>query len=169
MEENAGDEPLTLSELLAGTARGDESSFAAFYEATSDVVYGLALLMHEHPDGAYYSTLAVYQHLWDQADERAQDLRLQSATSQALTEEHLGSPDSGGEESAYRPSEYELVLEWLVPLAHRIMVERFRDASPSPSASLLSRTLKAAAWPASPRRSSTISPLSPTPRPRPWR
>lgn len=132
VEETAGDEPLTLSELLAGTARGDESSFAAFYEATSDVVYGLALLMHEHPDGAYYSTLAVYQHLWDQADERAQDLRLQSATSQALTEEHLGSPDSGGEESAYRPSEYELVLEWLVPLAHRIMVERFRDGVAEP-------------------------------------
>ena len=59
-------EPLTLSELLTGTARGDESSFAAFYEATSDVVYGLALLMHEHPDGAYYSTVAVYEHLWEQ-------------------------------------------------------------------------------------------------------
>lgn len=123
-------EPLTLSELLTGTARGDESSFAAFYEATSDVVYGLALLMHEHPDGAYYSTLAVYQHLWDQADERARDLRLQSATSQSLTEEHLNSPED--EETAYRPSEYELVLEWLVPLAHRIMVERFREGLAEP-------------------------------------
>lgn len=123
-------EPLTLSELLAGTARGDESSFAAFYEATSDVVYGLALLMHEHPDGAYYSTLAVYQHLWDQADERARDLRLQSATSQSLTEEHLNSPED--EQTAYRPSEYELVLEWLVPLAHRIMVERFREGLAEP-------------------------------------
>lgn len=123
-------EPLTLSELLTGTARGDASSFAAFYEATSDVVYGLALLMHEHPDGAYYSTLAVYQHLWDQADERARDLRLQSATSQSLTEEHLNSPED--EETAYRPSEYELVLEWLVPLAHRIMVERFREGLAEP-------------------------------------
>ncbi len=131
--EEAGDaEPLTLSELLTGTARGDESSFAAFYEATSDVVYGLALLMHEHPDGAYYSTLAVYQHLWDQADERARDLRLQTATSQSLTEEHLNSPDSSEEETAYRPSEYELVLEWLIPLAHRIMVERFRDGLAEP-------------------------------------
>lgn len=123
-------EPLTLSELLTGTARGDASSFAAFYEATSDVVYGLALLMHEHPEGAYYSTLAVYQHLWDQADERARDLRLQSATSQSLTEEHLNSPED--EETAYRPSEYELVLEWLVPLAHRIMVERFREGLAEP-------------------------------------
>lgn len=123
-------EPLTLSELLTGTAHGDESSFAAFYEATSDVVYGLALLMHEHPDGAYYSTVAVYQHLWEQADERARDLRLQTAASQSLTEEHLNSPED--EQDAYRPSEYELVLEWLVPLAHRIMVERFREGLAEP-------------------------------------
>lgn len=123
-------EPLTLSELLTGTAHGDESSFAAFYEATSDVVYGLALLMHEHPDGAYYSTVAVYQHLWDQADERARDLRLQTAASQSLTEEHLNSPED--ELGTYRPSEYELVLEWLVPLAHRIMVERFREGLAEP-------------------------------------
>lgn len=123
-------DPLTLSELLTGTAHGDDSSFAAFYEATSDVVYGLALLMHEHPDGAYYSTVAVYQHLWDQADERARDLRLQTAASQSLTEEHLNSPED--ELGTYRPSEYELVLEWLVPLAHRIMVERFREGLAEP-------------------------------------
>lgn len=131
-QDAADAEPPTLSELLTGTSRGDESSFAAFYEATSDVVYGLALLMHSHPDGAYYSTLAVYQHLWDQADERARDLRLQTATSQSLTEEHLNSPEAEDPESAYRPSEYELVLEWLVPLAHRIMVERFREGSAVP-------------------------------------
>lgn len=123
-------EPLTLSELLTGTARGDESSFAAFYEATSDVVYGLALLMHEHPDGAYYSTVAVYEHLWEQADERARDLRLQTAASQSLTQEHLSAPEDV--QDAYRPSEYELVLEWLVPLAHRIMVERFREGLAEP-------------------------------------
>ena len=53
------DEPLsdpTLSELLAGSARGDQPSFATFYEATSDVVYGLALLMHADVEGAQEST-----------------------------------------------------------------------------------------------------------------
>ncbi|MDZ5076269.1 anti-sigma factor domain-containing protein [Nesterenkonia sp. HG001] len=116
----------TLGELLTATAHGDQASFAAFYEATADVVYGLALLMHEDPDGADASTVAVYHHLWDQADVRARDLRLQTAASEMLTDEHADA------EASYRPSEYELVLEWLVPLAHRIMVERFRDGSAAP-------------------------------------
>ncbi|GAB3187640.1 anti-sigma factor domain-containing protein [Nesterenkonia suensis] len=116
----------TLGELLTATAHGDQASFAAFYEATADVVYGLALLMHQDPDGADASTVAVYHHLWDQADVRARDLRLQTAASETLTDEHADA------EASYRPSEYELVLEWLVPLAHRIMVERFRDGSAVP-------------------------------------
>ncbi|MCH8562001.1 anti-sigma factor [Nesterenkonia sp. YGD6] len=120
----------TLSELLAASARGYQPSFATFYEATSDVVYGLALLMHEDPEGAQRSTLAVYQQLWDQADERAQDLRLQSQASELLTDEHAA--DEQAPDDAYRPTEYELVLEWLVPLAHRIIVERFRDGLATP-------------------------------------
>ncbi|TDS87259.1 anti-sigma factor domain-containing protein [Nesterenkonia aurantiaca] len=119
-----------LSELLAGSARGDQPSFATFYEATSDVVYGLALLMHEEPEGAQASMLAVYHQLWDQADERAQDLRLQSQASELLTDEHAA--DEHRPDDAYRPTEYELVLEWLVPLAHRIFVERFREGLATP-------------------------------------
>ncbi|MDS2171183.1 MULTISPECIES: RskA family anti-sigma factor [unclassified Nesterenkonia] len=116
----------TLGELLTATAHGDQASFAAFYEATADVVYGLALLMHEDAAGADASLVAVYHHLWDQADVRARDLRLQTAASETLTDEHAEA------EADYRPSEYELVLEWLVPLAHRIMVDRFRDGSVAP-------------------------------------
>ncbi|GAA1136661.1 anti-sigma factor domain-containing protein [Nesterenkonia lutea] len=130
-DESAG--PLsdpTLSELLARSARGDQPSFATFYEATSDVVYGLALLMHADPEGAQDSTLAVYHQLWDQAEERAQDLRLQSQASELLTDEHAA--DELDPENAYRPTEYELVLEWLVPLAHQIMVERFREGAATP-------------------------------------
>lgn len=127
------EEPLsdpTLSELLAGSARGDQPSFATFYEATSDVVYGLALLMHADVEGAQESTLAVYHQLWDQAEERAQDLRLQSQASELLTDEHAAEAlDPAG---AYRPTEYELVLEWLIPLAHRIIVERFREGVATP-------------------------------------
>lgn len=126
-------EPLrepTLSELLAGSARGEQPSFATFYDATSDVVYGLALLMHEDVEGAQDSTLAVYHQLWDQADERAQDLRLQSRASEQLTDEHAAGEQEP--EDAYRPSEYELVLEWLIPLAHRIIVERFREGLATP-------------------------------------
>ncbi|MBO0594341.1 anti-sigma factor [Nesterenkonia sp. E16_7] len=119
-----------LSELLAGSARGDQPSFATFYEATSDVVYGLALLMHEDPEGAQASMLAVYHQLWDQADERAQDLRLQSQASELLTDEHAA--EEHRPDDAYRPTEYELVLEWLVPLAHRIFVERFREGLATP-------------------------------------
>ncbi|GAA1118363.1 anti-sigma factor domain-containing protein [Nesterenkonia jeotgali] len=120
----------TLSELLAGSARGEQPSFATFYDATSDVVYGLALLMHADAQGAQDSTLAVYHQLWDQADERAQDLRLQSQASELLTDEHAAQEQV--QEEAYRPSEYELVLEWLVPLAHRIIVERFREGLATP-------------------------------------
>ncbi|MGJ9424718.1 anti-sigma factor domain-containing protein [Nesterenkonia halotolerans] len=120
----------TLSELLAGSARGDQPSFATFYEATSDVVYGLALLMHADAEGAQDSTLAVYHQLWDQAEERAQDLRLQSQASELLTDEHAA--DEVDPENAYRPTEYELVLEWLIPLAHQIMVERFREGVATP-------------------------------------
>ncbi|WP_218220522.1 anti-sigma factor domain-containing protein [Nesterenkonia sp. Act20] len=120
----------TLSELLAGSARGDQPSFATFYEATSDVVYGLALLMHADAEGAQDSTLAVYHQLWDQAEERAQDLRLQSQASELLTDEHAA--DEVDPENAYRPTEYELVLEWLIPLAHQIMVERFREGMATP-------------------------------------
>lgn len=127
----------TLAELLAGTAQGDQASFSAFYESTSDVVYGLALLMHADAGGAQASTVAVYQHLWDQADARARDLRLQTKASQLLTDEYAAAaretpgaePDAHG---MYRPNEYELVLEWLVPLAHRIFVERFRDGAVEP-------------------------------------
>lgn len=125
----ASDDP-RLSELLAGSARGDQPSFATFYEATSDVVYGLALLMHEEPEGAQASMLAVYHQLWDQADERAQDLRLQSQASELLTDEHAA--EEHRPDDAYRPTEYELVLEWLVPLAHRIFVERFREGLATP-------------------------------------
>lgn len=121
----------TLSELLTGTAQGDQASFSAFYEATADVVYGLALLMHEDSRGAYGSTVAVYHHLWHQAEERARDLRLQTQTSQSLTEEHAGLSENH-DDHTYRPSEYELVLEWLVPLAHRIIVERFREGEALP-------------------------------------
>ncbi|PRZ14205.1 anti-sigma factor domain-containing protein [Nesterenkonia sandarakina] len=120
----------TLSELLAGSARGEQPSFATFYEATSDVVYGLALLMHEDAEGALDSTLAVYHQLWEQADERAQDLRLQSQASELLTDAHAA--DEQDPDDAFRPSEYELVLEWLVPLAHRIIVERFREGLATP-------------------------------------
>lgn len=120
----------TLSELLAGSARGDQPSFATFYEATSDVVYGLALLMHADAEGAQDSTLAVYHQLWDQAEERAQDLRLQSQASELLTDEHAA--EEVDPENAYRPTEYELVLEWLIPLAHQIMVERFREGVATP-------------------------------------
>lgn len=136
-EETPPEEPLpedhepTLSELLTGTAHGDQASFSAFYEATADVVYGLALLMHDNPEGAYGSTVAVYHHLWHQADERARDLRLQTQTSQSLTEEHAGQSEEDGQHT-YRPSEYELVFEWLVPLAHRIIVERFREGEALP-------------------------------------
>ena len=121
----ASEDP-SLSELLTATSHGDQASFAAFYEATSDVVYGLALLMHQDPDGADASTVAVYHHLWDQADVRARDLRLQTAASENLTDEHAD------DDATYRPSEYELVLEWLVPLAHRIIVERFREGMAAP-------------------------------------
>ncbi|WP_022871850.1 anti-sigma factor domain-containing protein [Nesterenkonia alba] len=140
----------TLADLLTGTARGHSASFSAFYEATSDVVYGLTLLMHATAEGAAAATTAVYQHLWDQADARARDLRVQTQTSQLLTDEFAGpgpqttqaqdaSPadpsaadQTAGEDASYRPNEYELVLEWLVPLVHRIVVERFREGLAEP-------------------------------------
>ncbi|GAA1820685.1 anti-sigma factor domain-containing protein [Nesterenkonia flava] len=139
----------TLTELLTGTARGDQASFSAFFESTSDVVYGLALLMHADAEGAHASTIAVYRHLWDQADARARDLRVQAQASQLLTDEYADftpetSPQEGADDdvtstsTSFRPSEYELVLEWLVPLAHRIFVERFRErlAEPIPLAAV---------------------------------
>ncbi|WP_146339605.1 anti-sigma factor domain-containing protein [Nesterenkonia sp. NBAIMH1] len=127
----------TLAELLTGTARGDQAAFSLFYESTSDVVYGLALLMHAEADGAAASAQAVYQHLWDQAEARAQDLRLQTKASQTLTDEYAGfepeiSTGEAGQEAHWRPNEYELVLEWLVPLAHRIIAERFREGLAEP-------------------------------------
>lgn len=127
----------SLAELLAGTARGQTASFSAFFESTADVVYGLALLLHADSDGAHASTVAVYQHLWDQADARARDLRLQTQASETLTDEYAGFTPEGDADAAplaetYRPNEYELVLEWLVPLAHRIFVERFRDGAAEP-------------------------------------
>lgn len=122
--------PPTLSELLTNTAHGDQSAFSAFFEATSDVVYGLSLIMHAEYDDAHSSTIAVYRHLWDQADARARDLRLQTQASQMLTEEFTDSAQDGTAEN-YRPNEYELVLEWLIPLTHRIFVERFRDGTTS--------------------------------------
>ncbi|NLS10865.1 hypothetical protein HGQ17_12850 [Nesterenkonia sp. MY13] len=127
-------EPPTLTELLTGAARGDQPSFSAFFDATSDVVYGMALLMHADYDDAHSSTVAVYRNLWDQADARARDLRLQTQTSQLLTDEHSGfsNPEDLPESTTYRPTEYELVLEWLVPLAHRIFVERFREGVTTP-------------------------------------
>lgn len=127
----------SLAELLAGTARGETASFSAFFESTADVVYGLALLLHADSEGAHSSTVAVYQHLWDQADARARDLRLQTQASQTLTDEYAGfTPDAAADPSqqagTYRPNEYELVLEWLIPLTHQIFVERFRDGSAEP-------------------------------------
>lgn len=127
----------SLAELLAGTARGETASFSAFFESTADVVYGLALLLHADSEGAHASTVAVYQHLWDQADARARDLRLQTQASETLTDEYADfAPDAAAEPSehagTYRPNEYELVLEWLIPLTHRIFVERFRDGSAEP-------------------------------------
>lgn len=127
----------TLAELLTGTARGDQAAFSMFYESTSDVVYGLALLMHADTDSAAASAQAVYQHLWDQAEARAQDLRLQTQASQTLTDEYAGfepeaDPGQAGQDAAWRPNEYELVLEWLVPLAHRIFCERFREGLAEP-------------------------------------
>ncbi|WP_300344208.1 anti-sigma factor [Nesterenkonia sp.] len=139
----ASDEPEdpSLAELLAGTARGETASFSAFFESTADVVYGMALLMHAEAEGAHASTVAVYQHLWDQADVRARDLRLQTQASETLTDEYAGfygadqlsdQPASDEDPETYRPNEYELVLEWLVPLAHRIFVERFREGAAAP-------------------------------------
>lgn len=129
----------SLAELLAGTARGETASFSAFFESTADVVYGLALLLHADSEGAHASTVAVYQHLWDQADARARDLRLQTQASETLTDEYAGftpDADTAADPSelagTYRPNEYELVLEWLIPLTHRIFVERFRDGSAEP-------------------------------------
>lgn len=123
--------PPTLSELLASTAQGNQAAFSAFFEATADVVYGLSLIMHAEYDDARSSTIAVYRHLWDQADARARDLRLQTRASQMLTEEFAETEAEGTGES-YRPNEYELVLEWLIPLTHRIFVERFREGVTSP-------------------------------------
>lgn len=127
-----GDSPAepTLAELLTGSARGETAALSAFYEATADVVYGLAVLMHADQEGAHGSTVAVYRHLWDQADARARDLRLQTKASQSLTEEYAG--EEAAPRDAYRPNEYEQVLEWLVPLAHRIFVERFREGVVEP-------------------------------------
>lgn len=170
-EDSADTAQHTLARLLTQTARGDQSAFAQFYEATAEVVYGLALLMHEDVEGAQTAMVAVYHHLWDQADERARDLRLQSAAAESLAD-HVAAEDAqraqhdrpnspGGQSSpdgtastnsaasadttdgaqpnsgrsaepAYRPSEHELVLEWLIPLAHRIMVERFREGTVEP-------------------------------------
>lgn len=121
----------TLTDLLTQTAQGDQAAFSAFFDATSDVVYGLSLIMHAEYDDARTSTIAVYRHLWDQADARARDLRLQTQASQLLTEEFSGSEAEEGATS-YRPNEYELVLEWLIPLAHRIFVERFREGITTP-------------------------------------
>ncbi|WP_150460780.1 anti-sigma factor domain-containing protein [Nesterenkonia ebinurensis] len=121
----------TLTDLLTQTAQGDQAAFSAFFEATSDVVYGLSLIMHAEYDDAHSSTIAVYRHLWDQADARARDLRLQTQASQLLTEEFIGA-EAEGEGASYQPNEYELVLEWLIPLAHRIFVERFREGLTTP-------------------------------------
>ena len=128
-EQVSHQEEPSLAELLSGTARGETASFSAFFESTADVVYGLALLVHADAEGARTSTVAVYQHLWDQADARARDLRLQTQASVTLTEEYAGfnGPETASGEDTYRPNEYELVLEWLVPLTHRIFVERFRE------------------------------------------
>ncbi|WP_120006861.1 anti-sigma factor domain-containing protein [Nesterenkonia muleiensis] len=129
-EPAAQTEPPTLSDLLSSTAQGDQAAFSAFFEATADVVYGLSLIMHAEYDDAHSSTVAVYRHLWDQADARARDLRLQTKASQLLTEEFAGSGADNGPD--YRPNEYELVLEWLIPLTHRIFVERFRGGTTTP-------------------------------------
>lgn len=135
--ESAAEEPAgepTLTELLTGTARGDRAAFSAFFDATADVVYGLSLLMHADNEGAHSATIAVYRHLWDQADARARDLRLQTQASQLLTDEYadFAHDDGSGVSETYRPNEYELVLEWLVPLAHRIFTERIREGVATP-------------------------------------
>ncbi|RJN31801.1 anti-sigma factor domain-containing protein [Nesterenkonia natronophila] len=129
LEQDQQTEEPTLSDLLTSTAQGDQAAFSAFFDATADVVYGLALIMHSEYYDAHSSTIAVYRHLWDQADARARDLRLQTQASQLLTEEFA---EASPEHPSYRPNEYELVLEWLIPLTHRIFVERFRDRTTTP-------------------------------------
>lgn len=56
-----------LASLLQGIARGDESSLAAFYDATGKWVYGLALRILGDAAAAEEVTLDVYLQVWRRA------------------------------------------------------------------------------------------------------
>ncbi len=63
-----GAESETLTALLAGTADGDVSAFAALYDHTCSRTYGVALRVLHVPGFAQETTQEVYLQVWTTAD-----------------------------------------------------------------------------------------------------
>jgi RNA polymerase sigma-70 factor, ECF subfamily len=57
-----------LVDLLGRVARGDLEAFAAFYDATSRRVFGLARRILVDPEDAEEAALECYLHVWRHAD-----------------------------------------------------------------------------------------------------
>lgn len=62
------DQVQELSSIIAHIARGDQEAFTALYDATSSVVYGLALRILRDPGAAEDVTIEVYLQVHAQAE-----------------------------------------------------------------------------------------------------
>jgi RNA polymerase sigma-70 factor (ECF subfamily) len=63
----AGPAALTLEELVAAAARGDEQAFAELYDQTSPRVYGMVLRVVRDPAQAAEVTQDIYLEVWRQS------------------------------------------------------------------------------------------------------
>lgn len=86
-----GTAPPELAELLRSSARGDESAFAALYDATSARVYGLVLRLVRDPAQSEEVTQEVYLDVWRTASRF--DAQRGSALSWLLTIAHRKAVD----------------------------------------------------------------------------
>ncbi|CAA9381206.1 MAG: RNA polymerase ECF-type sigma factor [uncultured Nocardioides sp.] len=84
---DAGD----LAELLARSGRGDETAFAAFYDATSNRAYGLALRVVRNPAHAEEVAQEAYLDAWRSSSRY--DAKLGSAIGWLLTIVHRKAVD----------------------------------------------------------------------------
>ncbi len=63
----SGDGPVSLENLLAAAARGDEQAFAQLYDLTSSRVYGMVLRVIRDAAQAAEVTQDIYLEVWRQA------------------------------------------------------------------------------------------------------
>lgn len=66
-------EDVDLSGLLARVREKDEAALAAFYDATSRMVYGYALRILKDPADAEEVLVDVYRQIWERASQYASD------------------------------------------------------------------------------------------------